>query len=279
MDENKTLASVYERLIEPFSPKDIELRPGATTRDKAKALALPYADVRVYQERLDTVVGPENWSVEYRPLSEIVVFCRLTILGVVREDVGECHKVDKDGVPDENRACTAVAQAFKRACSAFGLGRYLYSLPQIWGEFDAQRKQFTDPARVVQEIYRKAGLRVGERSSAPPRAPSPPRASSPPPVTSQARAAIAAFAPTDDSPPPREEAPKSTREDILAARLRNAPDEAGLRAVGDEIRQAREQNEIDEAARKRLETLYRQCQQQLGGKAPRRPARAVVQNK
>ena len=65
----------------------------------------------------------------------------------MREDVGECD------ARDENAATTAVAQAFKRACAAFGLGRYLYNLPQAWGAYDEQRKAFTDPAAIVAQMY------------------------------------------------------------------------------------------------------------------------------
>jgi len=46
-------------------------------------------------------------------------------------------------VIEENAATSAEAQAFKRACSAFGLGRYIYSVPQVWAEYDPQRRQFT----------------------------------------------------------------------------------------------------------------------------------------
>jgi hypothetical protein len=167
MSEKPSLRDVYPQLIAPFPIEDIEIKPGATSRDKSKALALPYADIRVYQDRLDEVVGPENWAVEYRDISESSVFCRLTILGVVREDVGECHKTDKDGVPDENRSCSAVAQAFKRTCSAFGIGRYIYSLPQIWGEFDGQKKQFVDALKVVADIYKRAGFSISSTRRGP----------------------------------------------------------------------------------------------------------------
>jgi hypothetical protein len=50
------------------------------------------------------------------------------------------------------------AQAFKRACVAFGVGRYLYThLPQVWGDLNG--KYFKDPRRLVHEMYEKAKLR------------------------------------------------------------------------------------------------------------------------
>ncbi len=70
----------------------------------------------------------KRWpNVEYLPIGERAIRCRLTILGVVREDVGECAQAS-----DENAWTSATMQAFKRACSAFGLGRYLYNLPKPW---------------------------------------------------------------------------------------------------------------------------------------------------
>lgn len=142
-----TLNAIHTKLCKPFAAALVELKPGATTRDQSRALCMPFVDSRAYQTRLDRVVGPEGWSVEYRPLSDRAVLCRLTILGVTREDVGECN------TNDENAATSAVAQSFKRACSAFGLGRYLYHLPQIWAAYDAQKKQIVDVAGVVAQMY------------------------------------------------------------------------------------------------------------------------------
>jgi hypothetical protein len=142
-----TLNAIHAKLCKPFAAALVELKPGATTQDKSRALCMPFVDSRAYQTRLDRVVGPEGWSVEYRPLSDRAVLCRLTILGVTREDVGECNQAD------ENAATSAVAQSFKRACSAFGLGRYLYNLKQVWAAYDAQKKQIVDVAGVVAQMY------------------------------------------------------------------------------------------------------------------------------
>jgi hypothetical protein len=251
--EAKTLASIYDRLTEPFAIEQIEIKPGATTKDKAKALALPYADRVAYLDRLDEVVGPENWSVEYRQISENAVFCRLTILGVVREDVGECHKTDRDGQPDENRATTAVAQSFKRACNTFGIGRYLNSLPQIWAEYDGQKRQFNDVPRVVADIYRRAGIRIGGGRGR----------------STQAEKSVSVSEPVQQAPRPspktqpiheEEQAAHPSREEMLAERIQKASGDAALRAVADEIMQARKQNDIDDMAQDRLKILYKQQQ-------------------
>lgn len=149
-----SLAEAAPWLLRPFAKADIELKPTATTKDKTKALASPYADMRVYFARLDKICGPENWS-HTLTLSERGAVCSLTIFGVTKSACG-----DYPQGADENPATSAESQAFKRACTAFGLGRYLYSFPQTWAAYDAEKRQFVDPARVVAQMY--ASLPKGE---------------------------------------------------------------------------------------------------------------------
>jgi hypothetical protein len=98
--------------------------------------------------------------VQYRPWGERAVICALTILGVSREDVGEAEK------SDPNQATSAAMQAFKRACAAFGLGRYLYTdLPALWvaAEQRGRSWQIVEPQQVVLQLYQQAGLEGGRR--------------------------------------------------------------------------------------------------------------------
>jgi hypothetical protein len=149
---------LQQQLTIPFGIDQVEVKPGATKKDKTEALALAYADPRVYQDRLDEIIGAAHWSVGYRRLSDRAIICRLVICGLSREDIGEC--ADQN---DPNFWTVASAQAFKRACSAFGLGRYLYDLPQPWAEYDASRRRFVSPRRIVEDMYRQAGLLGGSR--------------------------------------------------------------------------------------------------------------------
>ena len=148
----KTFDTVLAELAQPFDPEAVEFKAGATTQDKARALALAYVDSRVYQGRLDAVTP--DWRNEYTREyvgDRVIVTCALTVAGVTRQAIGESLQAsarhDGSTVIEENAATSAEAQAFKRACSAFGLGRYLYSVPQVWAEYDAQRRQFTPAAR------------------------------------------------------------------------------------------------------------------------------------
>lgn len=141
------LRTAYPRLCAPFSARLVELKPGATTRDKTRALGMPYVDVRAYQHRLDQVAGPEGWQLRYQ-VGDRGVACELTILGVTKSALG-----DYPAAGDDNPVTSAEAQAFKRACSAFGLGRYLYRLPLVWGDYDAEKKRLTDPEAMIVQMY------------------------------------------------------------------------------------------------------------------------------
>jgi hypothetical protein len=110
------------QLRAPFDWRVIDVQPGSAgalwAKDGTAALALAYADPRLYEERLDEVVGPENWLVEFTPWGDHTLMCSLTIGGVTKCSTGEADPKDK------NAATVAEAQAFKRACTTFGLGRY-----------------------------------------------------------------------------------------------------------------------------------------------------------
>jgi hypothetical protein len=109
------------------------------TKNKDKATCAFYLDARDLMTRLDAVVGPENWSVEYTPLvlepTRWVVECTVTVGGVSRADVGE-GEFAKDCYTD----------SFKRSCVAHGLGRYLYLMPDSgWFAID-EYGHFTEEA-------------------------------------------------------------------------------------------------------------------------------------
>ncbi len=139
---NEEMNNILAQLSQPFHPSRITWRPGALTGKKDKALALAYADLRAYQNRLDETCGM-NWSVSYTPWAERII-CHLTINGITRSSTGE---PDSDSERSEIAGTTAEAQAFKRACAMFGLGRYLYNLPTVWVEYDAEQQRFTEKAK------------------------------------------------------------------------------------------------------------------------------------
>ena len=152
MDMNQLLTE----LRQPFHPSHVTWKPGSVNKEQTKALALAYADLRAYQNRLDEVLGMD-WSVTYTPWGDRIV-CHLTIAGVTRSSTGEA---DSQSERSEIAGTSAEAQAFKRACAMFGLGRYLYQLPTVWVEYDG--KGFSDRGKarlegvVVQHYNRVMG--------------------------------------------------------------------------------------------------------------------------
>lgn len=141
-------SQILDALQEPFPSDEVEFKPGATNKEKTKALALAYVDSRPYIQRLNQV--SPDWHDEYQITTlgdRVVVLCRLTIAGVTRTGDGECllSGGDEGERVEPNAVTTASAQAFKRACVKFGLGAYLYALPQVWCDYDAQKRKIVNP--------------------------------------------------------------------------------------------------------------------------------------
>lgn len=131
-------SELLQQLERPFEPSTITWKPGSIRKDGTAALALAYGDLRAYQERLDEVCDM-GWSCAYTPWGDRII-CNLTIDGITRSSTGE---PDKESERGEIAGTVAEAQAFKRACAMFGLGRYLYKLPSLWVEWDADKRTFT----------------------------------------------------------------------------------------------------------------------------------------
>ncbi len=150
----------FTALTRPFDPRFISLRPGATTKEKDKALALVYADPRAYQERLDEVVGPANWSNHFEPVAGKgdveTLLCNVSICLAYKGDIG--YELTKD----PECWAKAAAMAFKRACVQWGMGRYLYDLPQLWLPYTewapGKGKIEGDHEAHIKNIYRNAGI-------------------------------------------------------------------------------------------------------------------------
>ena len=148
MSENN-FSQFLEAMAEPFSVMSVEWKPGATTQDKTRALALAYVESRAYITRLNELADGD-WSDEYQVFTlsdRVAVICRLTIYGVTRTGDGEALLKYGDSA-DENALTSASAQAFKRACVKFGLGAYLYDLPQVWCDYDQKSRRIVNPPKL-----------------------------------------------------------------------------------------------------------------------------------
>src|SRR5438105_1828866 len=129
------LQDVYEQLRAPFPGRELKFKPQVISKDAGKALAFPHIDARAVADRLDVVVGPQNWSDSYQvvPGANAAVICRLTVLGVTKEGIGEALPT---GRKDEELFKAAESDALKRAAVKFGIARYLYAMPKHWLAYD-----------------------------------------------------------------------------------------------------------------------------------------------
>src|SRR5258708_5820370 len=138
----------------PFVPSVIEWRVTNSTKDKTRGQVIPYADQRAYTDRLNGLFTPAGWTRRYsvhtspnfqrnkdqKTVAKVFVTCELTIFGI-----GSHSATGEEWTDDENAGTSAEAQAFKRACSCFGLGRYLYYFTGVWVDLDAHKRSKTTP--------------------------------------------------------------------------------------------------------------------------------------
>ena len=149
--------ALFSRLAEPFGLSEIKWRVTHTSHDGTRGAVIAFADPRAYADRLNQLFTPSGWTRNYDVTTvsavcrqkrdkiiqtgKVLVTCTLTIarLGT--------HSGSGEQWADEQNAMTgAEAQAFKRASSCFGLGRYLYNLPENWVNLDGQGRPTRLPA-------------------------------------------------------------------------------------------------------------------------------------
>ena len=136
MDANE----LRRRLADPF-PADVVGWKAQSVKNN-RALAVGFIDARDVMDRLDDVFGVDGWQDSYMPLGDGVL-CTLRIkvgdAWVEKQDVGSPSEQPDAG--DRNKA--AVSDALKRAAVKLGIGRYLYSLPKVWADYDPVKKQLS----------------------------------------------------------------------------------------------------------------------------------------
>jgi hypothetical protein len=153
---SEQIKELVAELEVPFDPSVIEWRVTNTTKGagKPRGQVIPYADQRAYTDRLNALFSPAGWTRKYtvhtsanfqrgkdqKTVAKVFVTCDLTIFGL------GCHSATgEEWTDDENAGTSAEAQAFKRACSCFGLGRYLYHFTGTWVDLDDRKRPTSTP--------------------------------------------------------------------------------------------------------------------------------------
>ena len=122
MSENQKI----KELLKAETPKDrVKFRIGRKYANNQRAHMLAYVDARYVQDRLDDVIGAENWSNSFEVIDN-TLFCSITVVfpdgkAVTKTDCGTESNVEKEK--------GEASDAFKRAAVMLGIGRDLYDLP------------------------------------------------------------------------------------------------------------------------------------------------------
>lgn len=123
-----------------LEPQDIEVRV-QQVNDKGCSLLL-YKTARTDAAILDETVGKENWDCEHVEVCGML-FCNVGIRCMLES--GETSWVYKQDTgtksimePEKGWA----SDAFKRACTRWGIGRELYTAPFIWIPAESLQKHF-----------------------------------------------------------------------------------------------------------------------------------------
>jgi hypothetical protein len=146
------MATKYEKLFqalsEPFSAEQIKYKPLFGKGQRAGDAA--YVDARCYENRLDLVLGPENWWTDYEVHNNGVI-CKFSM----KMDDGSI--ITKSGAGQYTQVAEfkgGVTDAFKRAVShATGMGRHLYDVGVVDYEAgtDAPGASHQEPPRQPQQ--------------------------------------------------------------------------------------------------------------------------------
>lgn len=128
---------IKTKLEAQFTDKELEYRVGATNADKTMGLALIYIQARAIQNRLDEVVGIENWRVSYIEISG--GFIATLEIRINNEWIA---KQDGANSTDYEAIKGGISCAFKRAASVWGVGRYLYEVESKWFPIEQRGKSY-----------------------------------------------------------------------------------------------------------------------------------------
>ena len=130
----KDFQTIQRELAQPFAPEDLEWRIQVTNRDKTQGMAVPYVTSRAIQDRLDNVVGAQNWRNEFKVWQESgkkdAQLCGLSIYLEERDEW--ITKWDGAENTDIESVKGGLSDSMKRAAVQWGIGRILYRLPNIW---------------------------------------------------------------------------------------------------------------------------------------------------
>jgi hypothetical protein len=141
----------------PFPVDQVLWRVTNTANNRTRGQVVPYADPRAYTDRLNALVSPQGWTRNYETVTmnnitrtkrnaEIVTGKILVACKVIIDGLGTHSGTGEEWADEDNAMTSAEAQAFKRACSCFGLGRYFYDVDPPWVDIDEKGRPKKAPS-------------------------------------------------------------------------------------------------------------------------------------
>jgi hypothetical protein len=252
-----TTLEIMKALAEPFAPDEVDWRVGSTNSEKTSGLALAYIDARAAADRFDAVCGA-GWRCSYPTILRSMAEGKRGSICVCRIEL----KLDGEWVGRENGAGDtaheaekgALSDAFKRAATLWGVGRYLYGFESPWVKIVAFGRSY----KIAKEEWPKLHKLSADALARYRANPAAFRAPVPDDPPEKATFAPAAQAPARPEPP--KAAPKSEGQHPLVAKLHAASTLEDVRALvvrgRDELRHGPDAEELErELVAKILDTI------------------------
>lgn len=157
----------FQKLAEPFARHEVKSLTKRYQDKKTKEwreYTIRFITARSVMNRLDAVVGPQNWRAEFKTMMlrpdttavQCTLFLRIDGEWVGKSDIG----TESDIEPEKG----AVSDAMKRAAVHWGIGRELYGEGTAYDALGEQRT-IDDDGEVTRATSKAAPTTRGERST------------------------------------------------------------------------------------------------------------------
>lgn len=142
-ETKKTTSEIQAALAMPFAAEDLEWRIQMAFESSMQGIAVPYVTNRAIQNRLDEVVGPQNWYNEYQPWhgtgKREAQICGISIYF---EGRGFITKWDGAEDSDIEPVKGGLSDSMKRAAVQWGIGRVLYNMDTVFVGIEKKGKSY-----------------------------------------------------------------------------------------------------------------------------------------
>ena len=139
----KTTNEIQAALAMPFAAEDLEWRLQTAFESSMQGIAVPYVTNRAIQNRLDEVVGPQNWYNEYKPWHGTGKReAQLCGISIYFEGRGFITKWDGAEDSDIEPVKGGLSDSMKRAAVQWGIGRVLYNMDTVYVNIEKKGKSY-----------------------------------------------------------------------------------------------------------------------------------------